>query len=68
MGDLKCGDRVEVFQNSERIESHSYLNKKGIATGKHKTSDYEVIFDDGQISYIYIKDLKIISDQDTQSE
>ncbi len=66
MDNLKCGDRVEVFQNSERIESLSYLNKTGIATGKSKANDFEVVFDDGQKSYVYIEDLKIVSGRKAQ--
>lgn len=66
MDNLKCGDRVEVFQNSERIESLSYLNKTGIATGKRKANDFEVVFDDGQKSYVYIEDLEIVSGSKTQ--
>nr|WP_024835498.1 hypothetical protein [Clostridium sp. 12(A)] len=66
MDNLKCGDRVEVFQNSERIKRLSYLNKTGIATGKRKANDFEVVFDDGQNSYVYIEDLKIVSGRNTQ--
>lgn len=56
---FKLGNRVIVFQNSERIPTHSYIGKTGIVIGT-KSKDVVVQFDDNKIGYIWDKDLNIV--------
>lgn len=50
------GDRVTVFQNSERIPSMSFIGDSGTVCGT-RSKDVLVKFDNGKELYIYENDL-----------
>lgn len=52
------GSKVNVFQNSERIDSCSFINKHGIVVG-YQSNDVMVYFPNFGIYAIWYKDLEL---------